>query len=105
MNAGASGGEVAERGRVVGERRLDEVRMGIGAVEEVSRSDVHRDMIRGPRLGERRRREEARDVAVDEALTELAGEHRYRGFQVFEQERPEERGSDHLVEVLVRDDR
>ncbi len=40
----ASGREVTERGRVVGERRLDEVRMGIGAVEEISRSDVHGDV-------------------------------------------------------------
>ncbi len=42
-------------------------------------------------------------MAVDEALTELAGEHRYRRFQVLEQERPEERWSNDFVGILVRD--
>ena len=75
--------------------------MGIGAVEEVSRPDVHRDVIRRPRLGERRRGEEARDVAVDESLPELAVEHRHRRLQVLEQKRPEERWSVHVVEIRV----
>ena len=74
---------------------------GSGRSKRSPGADVYGDMSRRPRLTERRRTEETRNVPVDESLAEFTVEQGHRRLQIFEQERAEESRSPDLVEICV----